>query len=154
MAGCLTAVDIDLRNDDLISRYSLTPFYPDQDPEGTNLNLLQLLSSILSGGRWRHLVLFPFDPSFAFLLHDLLSTLILSFQFQTACLHCYKTCLMQYSIPNFLLYLSLFPFTWSMIAHIYMVYQKVNLWCQETICLPWDPYRIKSTASISIPLAY
>lgn len=40
MAGCLTAVDIDLRNDDLISRYSLTPFYPDQDPEGTNLNLL------------------------------------------------------------------------------------------------------------------
>lgn len=103
MAGCLTAVDIDLRNDDLISRYSLTPFYPDQDPEGTNLNLLQLLSSILSGGRWRHLVLFPFDPSFAFLLRDLLSTLILSFQFQTACLHCYKTCLMQYSIPNFLL---------------------------------------------------
>lgn len=79
MAGCLTAVDIDLRNDDLISRYSLTPFYPDQDPEGTNLNLLQLLSSILSGGRWRHLVLFPFDPSFAFLLRDLLSTLILSF---------------------------------------------------------------------------
>lgn len=114
MAGCLTAVDIDLRNDDLISRYSLTPFYPDQDPEGTNLNLLQLLSSILSGGRWRHLVLFPFDPSFGFLLSDLLSTLILSFQFQTACLHCYKTCLMQYSIPNFLLSFSLFPFTQSM----------------------------------------
>lgn len=146
MAGCLTAVDIDLRNDDLISRYSLTPFYPDQDPEGTNLNLLQLLSSILSGGRWRHLVLFPFDPSFGFLLRDRLSTLILSFQFQTACLHCYKTCLMQYSIPNFLL---------SFYLHSQcMVYQKVNLWCQETICLPWDPYRIKSTASISIPLAY
>lgn len=146
MAGCLTAVDIDLRNDDLISRYSSTPFYPDQDPEGTNLNLLQLLSSILSGGRWRHLVLFPFDPSFGFLLRDLLSTLILSFQFQTACLHCYKTCLMQYSIPNFLLSFHLHSQC--------MVYQKVNLWCQETICLPWDPYRIKSTASISIPLAY
>lgn len=61
MAGCLTAVDIDLRNDDLISRYSLTPFYPNQDPEGTNLNLLQLLSSIpeVGGDTWScfHLIL-------------------------------------------------------------------------------------------------
>lgn len=134
MAGCLTAVDIDLRNDDLISRYSLTPFYPDQDPEGTNLNLLQLLSSILSGGRWRHLVLFPFDPSFGFLLRDLLSTLILSFQFQTACLHCYKTCLMQYSIPNFLLYLSF---------HLHSQWSLTYIWCTK-----------RSTSDVKRPFAY
>lgn len=132
MAGCLTAVDIDLRNDDLISRYSSTPFYPDQDPEGTNLNLLQLLSSILSGGQWRHLVLFPFDPSYGFLLRDLLSTLILSFQFQTACLHCYKTCLMQYSIPNFLLSF-----------HLRSRWSLTYIWCTK-----------RSTSDVKRPFAY
>lgn len=135
MAGCLTAVDIDLRNDDLISRYSLTPFYPDQDPEGTNLNLLQLLSSILSGGRWRHLVLFPFDPSFGFcfVIYYLHWFWASSFRLPVFTATKHASCNIQ-----FLIFSSI-----SLSFHLHSQWSLTYIWCTK-----------RSTSDVKRPFAY
>lgn len=135
MAGCLTAVDIDLRNDDLISRYSLTPFTQTRIRRGPILicyNYCHPSFPEVGGDTWScfHLIL---PLVFCFVIDYLHWFWVSSFRLPVFTATKHASCNIQ-----FLIFSSI-----SLSFHLHSQWSLTYIWCTK-----------RSTSDVKRPFAY